>query len=141
MSNGSMQFLGRQLAEQAKALGLLVAKMGEMVAKQDQLIPKYASPSDVLKVEKIVSITKSVEYQIITNLMDIQPQIYGKIRLKIVNVKSNTGATNIIISYNGITLTEKLLSTGDQTITQDIAVAEGGVISISGTSVSAGSKQ
>lgn len=38
---GSEQFLGRQLAEQAIQLALLVEKMNEMVIKQEQSIDKY----------------------------------------------------------------------------------------------------
>ena len=49
MSNGSMQFLGRQLAEQAKALGLLVEKMGEMVVAQGNSITKYSLSSNTIQ--------------------------------------------------------------------------------------------
>lgn len=75
--SGSEQFLGRQLAEQAQQLALLVDKMGEMVEKQDEIIPKFAISSDNIQLTKDLG-SKSVNT---TNKYFVIPQINGEIKI------------------------------------------------------------
>ncbi len=121
MSNGSMQFLGRQLAEQAKQLGLLVEKMELMIQKQDQTIPKYAIESDTLKHD--ITVANGIR-----NLKDSPviyvPYVTGNVKVKF---RMFVTVTSVIISINGTKVLTRAVSEGIEE-TVSLAVSEGDVV-------------
>ncbi len=127
MSNGSMQFLGRQLTEQAKQLGLLVEKMALMVQKQDESIPKFAMESD--EIQKQGDIAFSGTDNVFQALQyPIKVYLSGKIRVKITAVASGK-TIDAYIKGVKITSTQQYPSTSSEKFF-DIQVQEGDTINL-----------
>ncbi len=118
MNNGSMQFLGRQLTEQAKAMGTLVEKMGEMVQAQRDSIPKYVVASDVQK----LSTPTYVKYErdVLQNPVKMAVYANGTVRIKYKTIDSG----NYSILINGISVYKKYLGSGSPEEKIDITVSE-----------------
>lgn len=116
MSNGSMQFLGRQLSEQAQALALLVEKMQEVINSVDNVVPKFAIASDNIKYSKEINVTNSSQYQLLLS------QISGVLRVK----NNSEYSVSITIIKNGVTTIDTIAKNGYG----DLQVIEGDEIKI-----------
>lgn len=123
MSNGSMQFLGRQLNIMANAMGELVEKMALMVQKQDESVPKFSIASN--EVKKI-----ALEGNLL-NGQKIKLSVFvnGIIRVKF-DGESSDGSGTIIFKKNGVTVTSKSISVGTKEYDIDLVVKEDDAIEI-----------
>ncbi len=120
MSNGSMQFLGRQLSEQAEKLGNLVILMSEMIEGIDASIPKYAEPSDVIQ-KVLVGEEKAATYAKFTSFIN------GTIRIKgeFFYDSSTNGNIGFKVVVNGTAVSTMALYQSWETKTVDIIIKEG----------------
>lgn len=134
MSNGSMQFLGRQLSEQAKQLSLLVDKMIENTYLLSQSVPKFAEPSTNIKSIIPVNFTGSNVYNV-NNNKTFTCYMGGKIRIytkgKSVSLYETSGYKLIIYKNGVLTATgPDLISSTETTRFVDVFVLENDLIDI-----------
>lgn len=133
MSNGSMQFLGRQLADQAEKLGSLVVLMGEMIQGINASIPKYAIASDNVK--------RSAEYGVgpngkLFNTLEMGEEIKtyydGTVKVSVTFYTTNANA-GVAIKLNGVVVGSYASGNPiNQEVTKEviIGVKEGDIIEI-----------
>ena len=102
--SGSQQFLGRQLADQAEQMGVLVGKMGEMVIAQEQSIPKYVEASDTEKYYKEYTGGAQLGYFTSEEVDNIAFTVYyeGYIKIKFEVKNPTTSGAEIRIYKNGV---------------------------------------
>ncbi len=122
MSNGSMQFLGRQLSEQAKALSELVELMSDAVQGIYNSIEKYSIAND--NIQNVIATNKTVN-----EIKDIKMKVMmtGSIRIK-GDIKGYEGsASGLTINRNGVEVFKVTKSGGDLSLTPivfDITIQE-----------------
>lgn len=131
---GSEQFLGQQLTKQANALQTLVEKMSEMIAKQDEIIPKFAEASEELKNEAVLNITNSGTTTNDILIKSLGAFLNGQIRLKLY-WKPSVGSGNykVAVNKNGIEVASHEFTNEDTNLKEsifDITVVEGDSIEI-----------
>ncbi len=134
MSNGSMQFLGRQLTEQAKSMGELINQMKAVV----KAFGAYSIVSDTVQEEKIYGAEiNGKKFNSVENILSISIYMEGYIRLEFTAYSDNAsgGKPSISVKRNGASVGGFAVP-HKTSITKyvDIAVSEGDEIEINNTS-------
>lgn len=147
--SGSQQFLGRQLADQAEALGMLtiqmgtlIDKMGEMITAQGNTGTIYVEPSDNIKYQEIYPDSEYtndkgrdiVTYPMGTYEMNIEG--YINVTLRVENYDTNT--KTLRIDKNGLDVIDRdYPGKAITTYTDQIYVEVGDILSFDTSTASA----
>lgn len=133
MSNGSMQFLGRQLNIMANALESLVVQMAEAVQGIHDSVPKFAKLSDTMQYSKewstnYGSVEEGLSLKSTGLSYKITSYVSGAINIKLWAY----GRNNLQILKNGV-LYESITENSSIGKNYPIQVEEGDLIELSGT--------
>jgi len=148
--SGSQQFLGRQLADQAEAMGTLTTQMGTLIEKMEEMVIAqgnagtiYVEPSDTVKYQEIYP-NAEYGYSLGRDLVSYpmgtyEMNITGYINVTLTVYNKDTNTKTLKIDKNASTvIDDDYLGTQTKTNTHEIYVEVGDILTFNTGTASAG---